>query len=209
LNAKSNVVDLTTANVAELTNLYYTNARVYSNVIGLIGDKANVSDLTTANVTELTNLYYTNARVYANVIGLLNAKSNVVDLTTANVAELNNLYYTNARVNAQVEANLRLKANVVDLTTANVVELNNLYYTNARVASNVIALLPTLAGDNIIIAANGRISANLSAVAVNSVVGNLNVSGNVIANNFVSTGPGSGLISSTGNVTVSAIGIVT
>jgi hypothetical protein len=70
-------------------------------------------------------------------------------------------------------------------------------------------LLPTLAGDNIIIAANGRISANLSAVAVNSVVGNLNVSGNVIANNFVSTGPGSGLISSTGNVTVSATGIVT
>ena len=64
----SNVIGLTTANVVELTNLYYTNARVYSNVIGLITGKANVSDLTTANVTELTNLYFTNARVLAGLV---------------------------------------------------------------------------------------------------------------------------------------------
>ena len=60
---------LTTANVAELTNLYFTDARVYSNVNNIgyatntnVSLKANIVDLTTANVTELTNLYFTNAR---------------------------------------------------------------------------------------------------------------------------------------------------
>ena len=197
---------------------------------GLIWDGTNwVPNIITVSSTELSNVANTilgivqsslvantaffaaNAN-FANIALTANVANTVLTLsnfTTADLAEGTNLYFTNARVLANVTPLLNLKANVTDLTTANVVELNNLYYTNARVASNVIALLPTLAGDNIIIAANGRISANLLAVAVNSVVGNLNVSGNVIANNFVSTGPGSGLISSTGNVTVSAIGIVT
>lgn len=71
---KANVVDLTTANVSELTNLYFTNARVYSNVINIgyatnsnVALKANIVDLTTANVTERTNLYFTNARAIAAV----------------------------------------------------------------------------------------------------------------------------------------------
>jgi hypothetical protein len=100
----SNIIGLTTANVAEVTNLYYTNARVYSNVIGLLDAKSNVADLTTANVAEVgNNIFYSNARVFANVSPLLTAKANVTDLTTANVAEVNNLYYTNARVNAIVQ----------------------------------------------------------------------------------------------------------
>ena len=53
---------LTTSNVAEGSNLYYTNARVNSFIQGNLVLKANVTDLTTANVSELTNLYYTNAR---------------------------------------------------------------------------------------------------------------------------------------------------
>jgi len=93
VNGQVGTVVLTTSNVAEGSNLYYSNARVYSNIAPL---------LTTANVAEVTNLYYTNARVYSNVIGLLNLKANVVDLTTSNVAELNNLYYTNARVYSNI-----------------------------------------------------------------------------------------------------------
>ena len=61
--------DLTTANVSELTNLYFTNARVYSNVTSIgyatntnVSLKANIVDLTTANVGEVNNLYFTNAR---------------------------------------------------------------------------------------------------------------------------------------------------
>jgi len=65
---------ITSANVTELTNLYYTNARVYSNVISIgyatnsnVDLKANVADLKTANVAEVTNLYFTNARAIAAV----------------------------------------------------------------------------------------------------------------------------------------------
>ncbi len=91
-----------TSNLREGSNLYYTNARVYANVIPLLDLKANVVDLTTSNIAELTNLYYTNDRVYSNVIPLLDLKANVVDLTTANVAEGTNLYFTNARVLSNV-----------------------------------------------------------------------------------------------------------
>jgi plastocyanin len=247
---KANVVDLTTSNVVEGNNLYYTNARVNAQVESNLILKANVVDLTTANVVESTNLYFTNARVLAGLVtqdlivnnatirgdlivegntvtfntatlvvedknimlanGAVNAASadgaglniagaqanltyrntgdkfefnksldvfgtvtanswgnlyaaNVIGLTTANVTELTNLYYTNARVNAQVESNLNLKANVADLTTSNVAEGTNLYYTNNRVYANVIALLQTLAGNNISIAANGQISANVGS----------------------------------------------
>lgn len=128
VTSKANIVDLTTANVTEVTNLYFTNARVYSNVTQLgyitssslsgyatntqltsyattsnLALKANVVDLTTANIAELTNLYYTNARVYANVITLGYAKT--ANLTTANVAEVTNLYFTNARAVAAVTNN--------------------------------------------------------------------------------------------------------
>ena len=116
---------LTTANVNELSNLYFTNARAYSNVTQLgyitsnslngyatnaqltsyatttnVALKSNIVDLTTANVTELSNLYFTNARSYANVLTLGYAKT--ANLTTANVTEVTNLYFTNARATAAV-----------------------------------------------------------------------------------------------------------
>ena len=66
--------NITSANVTELTNLYFTNARVYSNVISIgyatnsnVDLKANVADLKTANVAEVTNLYFTNVRAIAAV----------------------------------------------------------------------------------------------------------------------------------------------
>jgi hypothetical protein len=162
--------------VTEVGNsIYYTNARVYSNVIALLptytGNLAagNLAisggvggSLTGANLISANNLSATNW------LGLYAA--NIIGLNTANVAELTNLYYTNARVYANISPLL---------TTANVSEVTNLYYTNTRVYSNVIALLQTLAGNNIIIAANGQISANLlaagggaaSSVLANGVIG--------------------------------------
>lgn len=138
---------LSTSNITEGGNLYYTNARVYANVISLLNAKANTVDLTTSNIVEGSNLYYTNVRVYANVIGLIpniTSKANIVDLTTSNVTEGTNLYYTNDRVYANVIGlipNVLLKANTADLNTSNVTEGSNLYYTNARVYSNVISML--------------------------------------------------------------------
>ena len=178
LNAKANTTDLTTSNVIEGSNLYYTNARVYANIIGLIPNvalKANTADLTTSNVTEGSNLYYTNARVYANVIGLIPniaLKANTADLTTSNVIEGSNLYYTNARVYANVIGLLTAKANTADLTTSNVIEGSNLYFTNTRAVGALTA------GQNIVIAANGLILSTASGGGGN--YDNTNAYANVI-----------------------------
>jgi hypothetical protein len=203
----------TTSDITEGVNLYFSNARVYSNVIALlpalagsgIAIQANgqisanaavvtfasISQfLTTSNVAEGSNLYYTNARVISAVLPYL---------TTSNVAEGSNLYYTNARVYSnviallptlagsgiQIQANGQINANasatsgfatssnvantvlsLSNFTTANLVEGTNLYYTNARVSSNVIGLLPSLAGQSISILANGQISANIVGITV-------------------------------------------
>jgi hypothetical protein len=192
---KANVVDLTTSNVVEGTQLYYTNARVYANVIGLLNAKANVADLDTSNIVEGTNLYYTNARVYANVIGLISNKVGTDDLTTANVKELaGNLYYTNARVyanispllfNYQTLANAALKANVVDLTTSNVTEGTNLYYTNARVYSNVLAILQNYTGN--------ITAGNILANAIYGQNGGFITGANLISTNIISATTWTGL----------------
>jgi len=70
-NTVLSISNFTTSNLIEGANLYYTNARVYSNVISLLNAKADVTDLTTSNVVEGNNLYYTNTRVHANVVALL------------------------------------------------------------------------------------------------------------------------------------------
>jgi len=113
LALKSNIADLTTANVTELTNLYFTNARVYSNVtqLGYITSSALTGYATNTQL----GVYATNTQLAT--------------------------YATNAQLlSYATTANLALKANIVDLTTANVTEVNNLYFTNARVYSNVTQL---------------------------------------------------------------------
>ena len=198
-------VGLYTANVVEsASNLYFTNARVYANVVGILNGKANVTDLTTANVVEsASNLYYTNARVYANVIGLLNDKANIVDLTTANVIEsVNNLYYTNARVQANtiellptlagsgisIAANGQISAttsagSVTGLNTANVIESDsNLYYTNARARTAISAGTGVTYDDITGIISIGQNVATHANVTFNemTITGNLNVLGNLV-----------------------------
>lgn len=51
-----------------------------------------------------------------------------------------------------------ISANTITTYDVSEVDGSNQYFTNARVQANVIQLLPSLAGDNISIAANGRIS---------------------------------------------------
>jgi hypothetical protein len=145
-NTKTIAADLTTANVIEITNLYYTDARVYAAVTGNLALKANVADFTTANVAELTNLYFTNVRADARVspafnvanaavslaetvFNSSNTKTVAADLTTANVTEVTNLYFTNARAvaaltgqtvsmgEATITGNLFVLGNVVEFNT--------------------------------------------------------------------------------------------
>ena len=136
---------LSTSVVPEGTNLYFSNARVYSNVFTLgyatnanVVLKANVTDLTTANVTEVTNLYFSNARVYSNVSTLGYA-------TTTNVA---------------------LKANIADLTTANVTEKTNLYFSNARAISAIV----NTSLSNITVSGNITVSSMTASSSITSPV---------------------------------------
>ena len=166
---------LTTANLVEGSNLYFTNARVYSNVIAL-----------------LPTLAGSGIQIQAN--GQINANAQALSLTTlspflttSNVSEGSNLYYTNARVISYVTNYLDVKANVGDLATANVREsASNLYYTNARVNSNVIAFLPSLAGQYITIQANGQISSNLSTDATIVIAANGQIRSNTSSGGITS-----------------------
>ena len=86
-------VTLTTTNIAEGTNLYWTNARFDSR----FGTK------TTTDLAEGTNLYYTQARF----------NTAFAAKTTTDLAEGTNLYYTDAR------ARLALASSATGLTYAN------------------------------------------------------------------------------------------
>ena len=152
---------LTTANVTEsASNLYFTTARVVSTVTPL---------LTTANVVEsANNLYFTNARVLVGITtGTVAGNINVTGTVTANTVVATTAVFGSGTGGSLTGANLLSSEyiqanNWLGLYTANVVETaGNLYFTNSRVVSALVA------GDGIIIEANGRISANLSAALAN------------------------------------------
>lgn len=106
-----NVVLITT-DVAEGTNLYYTETRV----------DANFATKTTDDLTEGSNLYYTQTRFD----DAFTAKD--TDDLTEGVA---NLYYTEARVNA----------NFATKDTDDLAEGSNLYFTNERAQDAVGSIL--------------------------------------------------------------------
>ena len=140
----------TTTNLAEGTNLYYTQARF---------DSAFAAK-TTTNLAEGTNLYFTTAR------GDANFATNFATKTTTNLPEGTNLYFTNSRARLALSVtagtgisyndgtgvfslasipNASLTNNSVTvnslalplggsitLTTTNIAEGTNLYWTDAR-----------------------------------------------------------------------------
>ena len=177
-------LNLTTADVRETTNLYYTDTRVNTFVQPF---------LTTANVIETSsNLYFTTARVNATVQPFL---------TTANVIETSgNLYFTNTRVvsaliagdsitieaNGRISANISVNTSLLNLTTADVRETSNLYFTNTRVVTAVTPLLTTA---NVIETSANLYFTNarvLSALTGNVTIGNLLTTGQIVV-----TAPGS------------------
>ena len=183
----------TTANLAEVTNLYYTQARF---------DSALTAKSTT-NLSEGTNLYFTDARANSAFDTRLATK------TTANLAENTNLYYTDARARASISVAGDLSYNSgtgvitydgpnavgdlsdvtitaaasnevlmyngtawVDtaLTTAHVAEGANLYYTDARfdtrLAAKTTANLPE--GANLYFT-DARVDARLGSITIGSM----------------------------------------
>ena len=128
-------VDLTTSNVTEGTNLYYTNARVYTAVTSNLALKANVVDLTTSNVTEGTNLYYTNARAHANIISTLQNVSNIT-------LSANSIFTSATSLSRIVNLGNTISFSNINLTfssyfTANAAVNTTWAFVNASSASNV------------------------------------------------------------------------
>jgi len=190
--------DLTTANVVEVTNLYFTEARAraaisasgdisYDNSTGVISfdgsSYALDTDLTTANVAEVTNLYYTDVRAFANLSSA----------TTTSLTEGTNLYFTASRAIGALASNA---VSIGDLTIT-----GNLFVQGDTVEVNTATL--TVEDKNILLA-NGSINAAASDGAGITIDGS---SANLI---YLSTGDKwafnkslnvDGEITATGNVT--------
>jgi hypothetical protein len=164
---QAQITSLNTDQIAEgQYTFYYTNSRVYSNVIELLptlsgtGISIDANGIISVNantnqITEGSNLYYTDTRVYSNVITLLPTLSGT---------------------GISIDANGIISANTIN--TDQVTEGSNLYYTNTRVYSNVIGFLPTLAGTGISIDVNGIISANTTGASSSNIFSNIFVDGN-------------------------------
>jgi len=110
-----------TTDLAEGTNLYYTDARVDSRINLQTGTNLSLANKTTDDLTEgSTNFYYTDARF----------DTRLATKSTTDLAEGTNLYYTDARFD------IRLSTKTTDNLTEG---STNLYYTDARVDARITA----------------------------------------------------------------------
>jgi hypothetical protein len=114
LNVALSTDAVTTTDLTEGDNLYYTTARFDS----------DFGDNTTDDLAEGSNLYYTTSRANSDFDVRLATKS------TADLAEGNNLYYTTARADSDFDVRLATKS------TTEFAEGDNLYYTTARFDSD-------------------------------------------------------------------------
>ena len=140
---KSYVDDQTTTDVAEGTNLYFTNQRAL----------------------DATSAAYDAAGAAATAEQ--NAKDYADDLDSDDVAEgINNLYFTNQRAIDAVGGTIEDQIDLLD--TDDIEEgSTNLYYTDARAKAEAAALLTSATKTNITITADG--SNNLTITAENGV----------------------------------------
>jgi len=133
--------NLTTGNLTEGNNLYYTNARVYTAIAANLVLKANVVDLTTANVRELGNtttgnVYFSNARARAALTGALNIDYNPI---TGNISLVNNPSFGGfTAANGIITGNLTVLGNLIaQASAANTLDNPILYLANNSVTDAV------------------------------------------------------------------------
>lgn len=167
VNGEVGAVSLTTSNIAEGTNLYFTNARaIASTLTGYTSGSGTIS----SSDTILTAIQKLNG----NVSGLVTGVSSVFgrtgaviaasgDYTTTQVTEGTNLYYTQGRFDTAFD--LKSTTNLTEGTnlyytsarfdtafsgksTTNLAEGTNLYYTEARVNANTNVAANTAARHN-------------------------------------------------------------
>jgi hypothetical protein len=151
---------LYSSNIIELTNLFYTDERVYSNVDVMdlatnnqLSLYVETSQFTTDYILEASNLFFTNNRAVAAFTagsGVVIAANGLIS-STATSGTLTSVFGQTETV-----SNAQLACAVISsgvLTTANTSEVTNLYFTNVR------AIGALTAGANISIDANGLVTA--------------------------------------------------
>ena len=181
VNGQTGTVVLTTSNINEGSNEYFTTARADARVNALLPNTDSLSEGS-------SNLYFTNARsrasisatspaLYDNSTGVISISSSALftGKTTDDLTEgSSNLYYTTARQNTDFDTRLATK------NTANLTEGTNLYYTDARVDSRLSSgsvtsnistsghvitnHLTPKTGNTITVAGNMEVSGNLNVV---------------------------------------------
>ena len=141
-----------TSDLSEGTNLYYTDARFDTRLA--TKDTDDVSEGT-------TNLYYTTAR-FDSAFG---GKS------TTDLSEGTNLYYTSARANSDFDTRLATKS------TSDLSEGTNLYYTDARVQAVSI--------NNVVEDTTPQLGGNLDLNSSDITgTGDINITGTVTASDL-------------------------
>ena len=206
-NSVLSISNFTTANLAEGTNLYFTNARVFANVtqmsVNVFADvditgvqngyalvwngSAFIPTAVTAETASIANVAYT-----ANIANTVLSISN---FTTANLTEGTNLYFTNARVlanlatsdvsvnNLTVAGDLVVQGNTVTLnaSTVNIEDKNLLLANGAINAAAADGAGISIAGAN----ANITYASTGDKFVINKpvdVTGELNTTGNIYVN---------------------------
>jgi hypothetical protein len=153
-NLVLSLANFTTSNLAEGSNLYFSTARLVSNLANLSINVFADVDTTFANVGEV--LYWTGTQWVANSLTLGRAsfadRSNIANLvlslanfTTSNLAEGVNLYYTNNRVKSVITNGSDTNASFFDITAAGNLTVNGdvvtLNVSNVLVESRTITLV--------------------------------------------------------------------
>ena len=182
VNTLTGAITLTTTNIAEGTNLYFTTARANTAFDSRLASK------TTDNLPEGSNLYYTDNRANTAFDARLLTK------TTDNLAEGTNLYFTTARANTAISlftGNLNGgNANLGNLAVANYVNVSaNLTSNNANLGNLVVANYVNVSANLTSNNANlGNLAtANYANISNKLTTNDVSINGNITGNLIPST----------------------
>lgn len=123
------ISEITTTNVPEGTNLYFTDQRAQDATAARIQEAIDQAAEDATNKAGLAEINAVNTAAGAASQAVTNA---IIALTTTDITEGENLYFTEERVASAIGSNL---------TTSNIPEGSRLYFTNQRaVAANNVAV---------------------------------------------------------------------
>lgn len=137
VNGKTGVVTLTTTDISEGTNLYFTNARsISSTLTGYVSGAGTIS----SSDTILQAIQKLNGNISSLVTGVssVNGLNGTVTLTTSNINEGTNLYFTNARAISAIFTGTSAQFLKANGTTNEIVTDLDANITGSRNGSNTI-----------------------------------------------------------------------